>query len=150
MNKLDGLSLKFRARVEAALEYMAKDTELKALGVKAIIVAEGLRELSRQMAYYSRGRMKTADVQEMFKAAKLWKLSDTEAQTQVTWTLQSKHLDGLAVDLVPSRDGKELWWTAPDEVWKRMAGIAVSFGLEAGYNWKPPKQDRPHFEAKET
>lgn len=150
MNKLDGLSPKFRARVEAALEYMAKDTELKSMGVKFIIVNEGLRELSRQMAYYSRGRMKTADVQEMFKAAKLWKLTDTEAQTVVTWTLQSKHLDGLAVDLVPSSDGKELWWNAPDEVWKRMAGIAASFGIEAGYNWQPPKQDKPHFQMREA
>ena len=32
MNKLDGLSPKFRGRVEAALERMGTDSELKALG----------------------------------------------------------------------------------------------------------------------
>lgn len=149
MSKLDGLSPKFGARVSAALAEMRADRELARLGVRTIIVVEGLRELSTQMAYYSRGRMKTADVQAMFAAARLWKLSDTEAQTRVTWTLKSKHLDGLAVDLAPSKDGKTIWWSAPKEVWQRMGAIGKQFGLTWGGDWKDTP-DSPHFEANEV
>ncbi|HNV37157.1 MAG TPA: hypothetical protein PKL79_09085, partial [Rectinema sp.] len=106
MNKLDGLQPKFRGRVEAALGVMNIDAELKKYGVQKIIVVEGLRTLPTQMAYYSRGRMKTADVRAMYEAAGLYKPTDTEAQTPNTWTLKSRHLDGKAVDLAPSKDGK--------------------------------------------
>ena len=150
MNKLDGLSPKFRGRVEAALERMGTDSELKALGVQKIIVVEGLRPLATQMAYYSRGRMKTADVQAMFAAARLWKLSDTEAQTPVTWTLKSRHLDGLAVDLAPSKDGKTIWWAPADSpAWARMGLIGQSYGLEWGGTWPQKQKDCPHFQARD-
>ncbi|MEN6296862.1 MAG: M15 family metallopeptidase, partial [Rectinema sp.] len=140
---------KFRARVEAALTRMNADDELHAAGVKTIIVVEGKRELTTQMAYYCRGRMKDiADVKAMFAAAGLWALTDKEAITPSTWTLKSRHLDGKAVDLAPSKDGTEIWWDAPDAVWKRMSDIAQSYGLESGYTWAAPKQDRPHFEEK--
>ena len=150
MSKLDGLSPKFKERVEAALDRMASDAELKALGVSRIIVVEGLRPLSRQMAYYSRGRMKTPDVQAMYLAAGLYKPSDTEAQTPITWTLKSRHIDGLAVDLAPSQDGKSIWWTAPVAVWERMGLIGQSFGLEWGGTWPDRKKDSPHFESREA
>lgn len=149
MSKLDGLSPKFKERVEAALERMASDAELKALGVSRIIVVEGLRELSRQMAYYSRGRMKTPDVQAMYLAAGLYKLTDTEAQTPITWTLKSRHLDGKAVDLAPSKDGKVIWWDAPQDVWQRMGVIGEAYGLAWGGRWKG-KADTPHFEEREV
>ena len=149
MSKLDGLDPKFRARVEAALQRMMTDADLKAAGVKCILVVEGKRELSRQMAYFARGRMKTEDVRAMFQAAALWPLTDTEAQTPVTWTLKSKHLDGLAVDLAPSRDGKAIWWDAPDSVWAIMSTIGQAFGLESGYTWAAPKQDKPHYQERE-
>lgn len=125
---------------------MASDAELKALGVSRIIVVEGVRELARQMAYYSRGRMKTPDVQAMYLAAGLHKLTDTEAQTQITWTLKSRHLDGKAVDLAPSQDGKIIWWTAPNAVWERMGLIGQSFGLEWGGTWPQKQKDCPHFQ----
>ena len=144
MNKLDGLQPKFRGRVEAALGVMNIDAELKKYGVQKIIVVEGLRTLPTQMAYYSRGRMKTADVRAMYEAAGLYKPTDTEAQTPNTWTLKSRHLDGKAVDLAPSKDGKTIWWDAPDTVWQRMGDIGKQFGLAWGGDW--PQKDRPHFE----
>lgn len=160
MNKLDGLSLKFRARVEAALKYMAKDTELKAMGVKSIIVVEGVRSLSRQMAYYSRWLASYAApehkqeavlrVQEYYEKAGPYPIGADEALIPCTWTLDSKHIDGLAVDLCPSRDGKEYWWKAPDEVWRRMCLIGNSFGLECGLNWPEKKKDPGHYEQKEA
>jgi len=150
MNKLDGLSLKFRGRVEAALDYMARDKELHDLGAKFVLVVEGPRELSRQMAYFSRGRMTTENVNAMYAAAHLDRLTDTEAQTPITWTLKSKHLDNLAADLCPSQDGKTYWWKAPPAVWARMCLIGNSFGLECGLNWPDKKKDPGHYEQKEA
>ena len=149
MTKLDGLAPKFRVRVEAALDAMAQDAELKRLGVQKIIVVEGLRTLATQMAYYCRGRMKDiADVKAMFAAAGLWALTDKEAVTPSTWTLKSRHLEGKAVDLAPSRDGKTIWWDAPDQVWQRMGTIGMLNGLVWGGAW-PGKRDLPHFEEPE-
>ena len=155
MNKLDGLSPKFRGRVEAALERMGTDSELKALGVQKIIVVEGLRPLATQMAYYSRYLASLAvpenkgkaieAVRGYYAAAGLYKPGDKESLTPNTWTLKSRHLDGLAVDLAPSRDGKTIWWAAPPEVWARMGLIGQSFGLEWGGTWKG-KADTPHFQ----
>lgn len=145
-NKLDGLEPDFGSKARLAVSLMAQDQELKSLGVVSIVVVETRRPLPTQMAYYSRGRMATNDVKAMFAAAGLWKLSDKEAQIKTTWTLNSKHIDGKAVDLCPTKDGKTLWWDAPDEVWRRMAEIAESVGLKAGYRWVKPQQDKPHFE----
>ena len=145
MTKLEGLAPKFRVRVEAALDAMAQDAELKRLGVQKIIVVEGLRTLATQIAYYCRGRMKNpADVKAIFNAAGLWALTDKEAVTPSTWTLKSRHLEGKAVDLAPSKDGKTIWWDAPDTVWQRMGEIGKQFGLAWGGDW--PQKDRPHFE----
>ncbi|MEN6487339.1 MAG: M15 family metallopeptidase, partial [Smithella sp.] len=129
----------------AALTRMNADDELHAAGVKTIIVVEGKRELTTQMAYYCRGRMKDiADVKAMFAAAGLWALTDKEATTPSTWTLKSRHLDGKAVDLAPSNDGKTVWWGAPEAVWQRMGAIGKTFGLVWGGDWQ--QKDLPHFE----
>lgn len=149
MTKLEGLAPKFRVRVEAALDAMAQDAELKRLGVQKIIVVEGLRTLATQIAYYCRGRMKnSADVKAIFNAAGLWALTDKEAVTPSTWTLKSRHLEGKAVDLAPSRDGKTIWWDAPEAVWARMGAIGQSHGLVWGGAWQD-KHDLPHFEEPE-
>lgn len=150
MTRLDGLQPKFRNRIEAALGRMNSDTELLALGVAAVLVAEGLRTLPVQMAYYSRGRMDPADVRAMYAAAGLYRPTDDEVVKPCTWTLKSRHLDGLACDLAPSRDGKEFWWKAPAAVWARMGEIGQSFGLEWGGTWPDRQKDSPHFQAKES
>lgn len=146
--KIDDLAPEFRARVEQMLAAMKNDQRLHELGAADVLVVETRRDLSTQMAYFARGRMAPDDVRTMFAAAGLWSLTDKETQTPVTWTLKSKHIDGLAIDLCPSKDGKACWWDAPDVVWQRMAQIAEDCGVAAGYRWAPPKQDRPHFEAK--
>lgn len=142
--KTDDLDPWFRGKVLQAIDYMEKDAELRNLGIKGIIVTEGKRTLLTQVAYYCRGRMKVPDVKAVFEAVGLWKLSDKEAETPNTWTLKSKHLDGLAVDLYPSLDGKNIWYSAPDAVWDRIGLIGESFGLEWGGRWK--EKDRPHFQ----
>jgi hypothetical protein len=126
-----------------AIAEMERDDTLKGYGVDAVRISEARRELAVQMAYYSRGRMLPQDVMAMYKAAGLYAIAEAETKIAVTWTLDSKHLRGLAVDLVPVRGGK-LWWAAPLEVWERMGVIGEGHGLKWGGRWK--NKDSPHFE----
>jgi hypothetical protein len=133
-----------RERAEAALKEMQTDPVLKSLGVEEVAVSESRRDLAVQMAYYSRGRMHWhGDVQAMYKAAKLWPISEAETRQAITWTMDSKHIVGMAVDFVPVKDGSP-WWKAPATVWNRMGEIGEACGLKWGGRWK--KQDCPHFE----
>jgi hypothetical protein len=96
------------------------------------------------MAYYSRGRMLgSQDVKAMYKAAGLWNITDEDADKVITWTLQSKHIKGEAIDIAPMR-GSRIWWMAPESVWTRMGEIGEKYGLNWGGRWKTP--DSPHFE----
>ena len=56
----------------------------------------------------------------------------------------SAHNYGLAADLAPMKDG-QIWWTAPDAVWRQMAEAAQMLGLEAGYYWTK-FVDKPHVQ----
>ena len=147
-SRLDDLSPKFRVRCALMLEAMTRDEKLSRLGVKSIVEVEGKRSLTTQIAYYCRGRMKNReDAKAVFKAAGLWALADKEAETPNTWTLKSKHLEGLALDIAPSQDGKTIWWNAPPEVWERMGEIGEAHGATWGGRWR--NKDSPHFEEKE-
>jgi len=147
MNRLDTLQPWFRSHAALALEAMSRDKKLADMGVKSIIVVEAKREIITQIAYYCRGRMKDpADAKAVFNAAGLWPLSDKEAETPNTWTLKSKHLEGRAIDLAPSQDGKAIWWAAPARVWERIGEIGESVGMMWGGRWK--NKDSPHFEEK--
>jgi hypothetical protein len=144
-SKLDDLYPRFRQRCAIMLEGMSRDKKLADMGVKSIIIVEGKRSLTTQIAYYCRGRMRrNEDVKAVFKAAGLWALTDSEAETPNTWTLKSKHLEGRAIDIAPSKDGKAIWWGAPGEVWERMGEIGEAHGALWGGRWK--NKDCPHFE----
>lgn len=142
---LNELDPQIRERAKAAFTEMNASQRLKDLGVSYVAVSETKRSLAVQMAYYSRSRMRDInDVKKMYKAAGLYIPSDQECITANTWTLQSKHIDGLAVDFVPvNKDGK-LWWTAPVTVWEELGKIGESNGLKWGGRWK--NKDCPHFE----
>lgn len=100
-------------------------------------VIEGLRTPARQKELYAKGRTAPGPV--------------------VTWTLKSKHIDGLAVDLVPVVDGK-LCWDKP-ELFK-LIGVAMfeaakqtGTPIRWGYDWdgdgklqEKGEYDGPHFE----
>jgi len=133
----------FKIRVTKALADMAHDETLKSMGVQNITVIETIRDLSTQMAYFARGRMEADDVRSMYKAAGLWKITDDDACKVITWTLDSKHLSGEAVDIAPMRAGK-VWWGAPPAVWERIGKIAESHGMAWGGRWK--NADTPHIE----
>lgn len=148
LKKIEELKKPFGFLAVSALRSMRESQALKDLGVENVVISEAKRSLSTQMAYYSRGRMDVADVKKMYKAAGLYELSDSEAKTKNTWTLQSKHLEGLAIDFAPVKNGK-IWWTAPEAVWQEMGRIGKECGLAWGGDWKDTK-DTPHFENREN
>lgn len=141
---LNELELSLQAKAIKAIAEMRIDSFLIEKGVEKIEIAETRRSLAVQMAYYSRGRMKVEDVQKMYRHAGLYNISEEEAQIKNTWTLDSKHIHGKAVDIVPVKDGK-IWWTAPKEIWQRMGEIGEKYGMIWGGRWKNTP-DTPHFE----
>jgi peptidoglycan LD-endopeptidase CwlK len=109
-------------------------------------ISEAKRELVRQMAYYARGRMSIEDVQAMYKAAGLYKPTLGECNTKITWTLDSPHIKGFAIDIYPKKTDGSADWNAKKErfIWGPMA---ERFGLEWGGNWTG-KEDLPHIQLK--
>ena len=67
-----------------------------------------------------------------------------------SWTKHSKHLDGLAIDIVPYEvytlkpGGEKLAWDAEWPLWERIGVIGESLGLRWGGRWK--QKDLGHFE----
>lgn len=102
-----------------------------------LFVVEGLRTKERQAELYAQGRTKPGKI--------------------VTWTMQSKHLEGRAVDLAPIADGVILWsdskkfdaialamYSAAKEL-----GVTVRWGADWNSNGKPREKgetDSPHWE----
>lgn len=70
----------------------------------------------------------------------------------VSWTLNSKHLTGNAIDVVPyavfdAAGPDKLNWDGSDPVWQRLGEIGEACGLTWGGRWtKTP--DYGHFERK--
>jgi hypothetical protein len=132
----------------------ATDPTLVRLGYVGAVLNETWRELVTQFAYAMRGRMTQLDandltaaewIQRAFVKAGLWQLGAAETKTPVTWTLDSKHIDRLAFDVGPSKDGKNIDWNAPAEAWEALHQIGLKLGLRCGADFKGRK-DSPHFE----
>lgn len=140
-------SFRFGARSERNLEGVNQklvDVVRKALEISTVdfAVIEGLRTVERQKELYSIGR--------------------TRPGRKVTWTLKSKHIDGLAVDLLPVNpktgllDGGSWEDTeALDAVAEAMFYAAASLGvkLRAGLDWdgdgvyrEKGESDQVHYE----
>ena len=67
----------------------------------------------------------------------------------VSWTLNSKHLTGDAIDICPYgqfdlHGVKKLQWDASDPAWQILGRIGESIGLRWGGKWRTP--DMGHFE----
>lgn len=141
--QISELDYSMQAKARTAWDCMKTNEKLKELGVTDIAISETKRSLAVQMAYYSRSRMAPADVRRMYAAAGLYDPTEAECKTANTWTLDSKHIQGKAIDFVPVKDGK-YWWNAPEEVWEIMGLIGEEAGLKWGGRWK--NKDCPHFE----
>lgn len=104
------------------------------LTTQDFMVLEGVRTLERQRELYLQGRSKPGKI--------------------VTWTMQSKHIDGLAVDLVPTPID---WETLSkfDAIGRAMfaaakeLGVAIRWGADwdrDGVRREKGESDSPHFE----
>lgn len=130
INKLNG--------VVKELLIMALD-EIRRCGVTPLVV-ETLRTKERQYWLYGQGR--TA-FQLLKKGVPVKYAHKGHIVTQ---TLNSIHLSGCAVDVVPMRNGKAVW-DANDKDTKKIVAIMNLYGFEAGANWTNFK-DSPHFQIK--
>lgn len=146
IKSLDKLTPRMKNLATMAIDEMKNDQKLKDFGVVDIIINESFRELSTQLVYWMRGRMNNFDdIRAAYKKAFGWHPTTEECAKKITWTLDSKHMEGNAIDLVPSRGRGDHWWTAPKEVWERMGEIGINCGLKWGGDWKG-RADVPHFE----
>ena len=103
----------------------------------SLFVVEGLRTKERQEQLYAQGR--------------------TKPGPKVTWTMKSKHIDGMAVDLAPLIDGAIDWKdlkkfdqiaVAMLEAGKEL-GVLVRWGADWDMDGLPRERgesDSPHFE----
>jgi peptidoglycan L-alanyl-D-glutamate endopeptidase CwlK len=69
----------------------------------------------------------------------------------VSWTLNSKHLTGDAIDICPysvyDLSGPDkLNWDPGDPIWQKIGAIGEGLGLTWGGRWK--QADMGHFEVK--
>ena len=144
-NLIKDLNKSIQPFATKAYKAMNNSAALKKKGVEKVVIVETKRDLSVQMAYYARSRMKDIkDVKAMYKAAGLYEPTDKECITANTKTLNSNHIKGIAIDFAPFKDGK-IWWDAPDDVWAEMGKIGKKYGFSWGGDWTD-FVDKPHFE----
>ena len=86
-------------------------------------VIQGRRTQAEQDALYAKGR--------------------TAPGPKVTWTRNSRHLTGRAIDLALF-SGKNVVWESKH--YTRAGEIGEELGLVWGGRWKGGKTDKPHFE----
>ncbi len=61
---------------------------------------------------------------------KLWAKGRTEPGSVVTWTMNSKHIEGNAFDFVILKDGKPDWAMEDRKSWEKAIEIGLSLGLK--------------------
>jgi hypothetical protein len=137
------------SRMVPNVRYLSQLVRERMIGY-TLHVNETRRELSTQMAYYSRGRCPVDVVKYYFKRCGLWPINDTECKTKSTDTLYSKHIDGFAVDLyLYDIDKAKILYNAPSDLWNELFILAEDeCGLDAcaarkmnAWGW-----DQAHFE----
>jgi len=117
-----------------------------ALGEDRYIVFEGRRAVAVQEAYYAQGRELLATVNELRRKAGLYLLRSEKDNYIITWTKNSKHIDGLAMDVLPvDGAGNPTWDLAHfKEQFDVIRGCGKAAGLNCGADWV--QADYPHYE----
>jgi peptidoglycan L-alanyl-D-glutamate endopeptidase CwlK len=121
------------------------------LGDDAYIIFEGLRTEKTQSAYFAQGRAPLEEVNKARKAAGLYLLTSEKQNYTITWTMKSRHLEGLAMDILPARpDGEPTWDLAHyRRQFEIIRNAGREAGLECGADWPEAQRDWPHYEVKE-
>jgi peptidoglycan LD-endopeptidase CwlK len=131
--RLDGVDPRLVSVVKRAFELW----EAEFNNAYQLIVVEGLRTKERQAELYAQGRTVPGKV--------------------VTWTLNSKHIDGKAVDLAPAQGATILWNDLHlfDKMIDCMlkASDELAIPIRSGADWdrdgkrrEAKESDSPHFE----
>jgi hypothetical protein len=117
-----------------------------ALGDDRYVVFEGRRSPAVQEAYYAQGREPLEDVNKKRAAAGLYLLRSERDNYVITWTLKSKHIDGLAMDVVPTDGAGNPTWDLAHyrNTFETIRDCGKRTGLICGADWNPP--DWPHFQ----
>ena len=118
-----------------------------ALGEDQYIIFEGRRSTAVQAAYFAQGREPLDVVNRLRQAAGLYLITEAGNKNKITWTMQSNHIDGLAMDVLPvDSRGLPTWDLAH---YRKQFEIIRNNGKEAGLvcgaDWSP-NADWPHYE----
>ena len=129
---LNNLSAAMRPRVVKFLDFC----EQKKLKVK---VSEGFRTKARQLYLWSLGRYIDKALELRYLGIDHPDIYSRPKALKLTWTLESKHLDGMAIDIFFDKKGDI--YNGP---WNEVYDIAESCGLLSLYRTKGI--DKPHLE----
>lgn len=126
--RLKGVSPVIVCLINIALEKLKGD----------YIIIEGVRSKERQYELFGKGR----DINELiyYMTKDLAVKYAKPDETKVTWTLNSLHLTGRAVDIAGYKDNKIKW-----ERNNFLINTMSSVGFECGANWKK-NVDTPHYQ----
>jgi hypothetical protein len=102
-------------------------------------ISEARRTLQTQCLYFLQGLPQVSQ-SELEWACKEAGIRPPGTQ-RITWTLKSNHLSGMAVDIVPLKDGKPDWNNQDMSI----VEIMKKYGFAWGGDWAV-KVDKPHFE----
>lgn len=122
----------------------------KKVGDTYYIIFEGKRSVRVQEAYYAQGREPLEKVNFLRKLAGLYLLKTEKENYMITWTLKSKHIEGLAMDILPvDGRGNPTWDLAHyRRQFETIRNCGRAAGLECGADWADPQTDWPHYEIK--
>jgi hypothetical protein len=120
-------------------------------------IEETLRTQDVQEAYWLQSRAPLEEVNAAREKAGLYLLTEAENRVTVTWTRESAHFTGRAIDVVPllgRGDGRFFvpWdYAAYAGIWGRMGEIGMGLGLDWGGSWPPLiggkiGKDPPHYQ----
>jgi peptidoglycan L-alanyl-D-glutamate endopeptidase CwlK len=123
----------------------------QSLGDDAYIVFEGVRTEKVQAAYFAQGREPLEEVNRARKDAGLYLLTSEKQNYKITWTVKSKHLEGLAMDILPAQPNGEPTWDLAHyrKQFELIRDAGRSAGLVCGADWLEAQRDWPHYEVKE-
>ena len=120
----------------------------RALGDDQYIVFEGRRTVAVQEAYLAQGRETLENVNKKRAAAGLYLLRSEKDNYKITWTLKSKHIDGLAMDVLPADGAGIPTWDLAHfrKQFEIIRNCGKEAGLICGADWNPA--DWPHYETR--
>lgn len=105
-----------------------------------ILITETKRSKARQLFLYAKGRYLPQKLELEYLGYDDPKIASRPGESVVTWTLQSKHIDGLAIDFGFMTNGKFTY----NGDWNMAYDLAEKVGLKSLF--RQYGVDRPHLE----